>query len=233
MKRMERVDFYGGDDPVALPLYSYAEAARIVGLPPTTVRYWLKGGVVTSLRPTGRFAPVLTADVTSGVSFQNLLELQILRVLRHDHRVPMESIRTAQRYASHEMGIERPLLSEILVGGRDIFVRGVGRLVSLNRSGQLAMAELLARFLHRVDFDEVGTPTRFFPVVPSTDERKSVQLSPRVRFGAPTLAGTGIATYVIASRVDEGEEVAAIAADYAVGARLVLDAVIFEAGRAG
>lgn len=229
---MEATDFYAGADPGIVPLYSFSEAARIVRLPETTVRYWLKGGVVTSNRPSGRFDQVLQADVVHGVSFVNLLELQILKVLRREHGIPVESIRQAQRFASREMGLEHPLLSELLVGGRDIFVREVGRLVSLTRSGRFAISALLEGLLTRVEFGEARRPTRYFPLVPNTHERRSVQLAPTVRFGAPTIADTGIATLVVASRVDEGEAVADVARDYGLAERIVLDALIFEARRA-
>lgn len=224
----EAQEFYSGSDPALMPLYSFAEAARILKIPPTTLRYWLKGGSVTSRGPDGRFRRVLQSEVGSGVSFANLIELQILRVLRHQYGIPVENIRRAQIYASAEMGLEHPLLRDILVGGREIFIREVGQLVNLNRSGQIAIGELLERCLARIEFDSDRLPTRFFPFVPSTADRASVQVSPRIRFGVPTVRDTGIATSVIAWRVDAGEDLDAIARDYGLDVRRLRDALIFE-----
>lgn len=227
---MSTSTFYSADqEPATLPLYSYAEAARILGIPPTTLRYWLKGGVVTNETGSGHFARVLEPDADRGVSFANLLELRILKALRHRHGVPLQQIRLAHEYASHEMGLSNPLLTELLVGGRDIFVREMGSLVSLTRSGQLAIRGLLDDVLSRVELGPKRLPVRYYPLVSPSHDRRLVQLDPVIRFGAPTISGTAITTSVVASRFDAGEEAPEIAEDYDLPVLAIEDAVIYEA----
>ena len=53
-------------------------------------------------------------------------------------------------------------------------------------------------------------------------------IDPRISFGYPTLRGTGIKTSVIVSRIDAGESVEEVAADYELDAGQVKSAVVYE-----
>jgi uncharacterized protein (DUF433 family) len=73
----------------------------------------------------------------------------------------------------------------------------------------------LEAYLRRVERDPVGVPIRLFPfaTLRQTDDRPIV-IDPRVRFGRPCIAGTGIPTVVIHERFRAGDDMDEIAADY-------------------
>jgi uncharacterized protein (DUF433 family) len=56
----------------------------------------------------------------------------------------------------------------------------------------------------------------------------SIVIDPRRAFGQTVIAGTGIATIVIAERHCAGDSVAALADDYRLSSELVEDAIRFE-----
>jgi uncharacterized protein (DUF433 family) len=53
-------------------------------------------------------------------------------------------------------------------------------------------------------------------------------IDPRVQFGRPCLAGTGIPTEVVVERFNAGESIREIAADYEVDPQLIEEAVRYE-----
>jgi uncharacterized protein (DUF433 family) len=96
-----------------------------------------------------------------------------------------------------------------------------GRLFALARladSQKRACAEkALLAYLDRFDRDEDGTPSRLYPFTTNKITEgapKLVVLDPRVSFGRPCLAGTGIPTEVIRDRFAAGESIEALAQDY-------------------
>jgi uncharacterized protein (DUF433 family) len=71
---------------------------------------------------------------------------------------------------------------------------------------------------------------RLFPFVSTavpTDERPIV-IDPRIAFGRPVVLRMGISTSAIADRIDAGEQVEDIAADYDLDASEINQAVLYE-----
>ncbi len=68
----------------------------------------------------------------------------------------------------------------------------------------------------RIERDPHGLPIRLYPFTRpgDLDQPRAVVIDPRVSFGRPVLAGTGIATAVIAERYKAGESTAELAQDY-------------------
>lgn len=224
-----RADFYGGLHPADVPLYSYADVSRLLGVSPSTVRWWARG------RTQEGYEPVLVDPHRrgyKGLSFSDLLEVQAIHRLRRVHGVGLEAIRRAVRYAEEEIGMKRPLLREDLATfGGDIFVTELGNLVGLSAGGQIALRGVIEAYLHRLDHDEALRPIRFYPTFPGMEQvkdSKPISISPVVAFGRPTIAGTGIKSTVVASRIDAGESEAAVAEDYGLNINQVISAVIYE-----
>lgn len=219
---------YGGRDPRGLPAYSIADASRYIDVPAATLRSWVAGRTYRRQRDVGSFEPLIAAADVAGIrlSFYNLVEAHVLRALRARHGVPLKHVRPALAYAERDLGIERLLLSkEMQTAGGEIFLERLGQLINLSRSGQLAVKELLAAHLERVERDDRGIPIRLTPIRAST----SVVIDPRVAFGRPALAGTGIRTAVLVQRIDAGEAPAEVALDYGLSLEQVTEAVLFEA----
>jgi uncharacterized protein (DUF433 family) len=224
---------YDGRDPRDLPAYGIADAARYLDVPAATLRSWVAGRTYPRQHGTGSFEPLIVpaeAEGASRLSFYNLVEAHVLRALRTKHDVPLKHVRAALAYAGREMGMQRLLLSkEMQTAGGDIFLEHLGTLVNLSKSGQLAVRELLAAHLERVERDSSAIPIRLYPfLVAAESESRSVVIDPRVSFGRPTIAGSGIRTAVLVQRIDAGESVGAVAADYGLSEAQVKAAVLFE-----
>ena len=142
----------------------------------------------------------------------------------------MAAIRDAIAYAEESLGIDRLLLSdELRTSGQDIFLNRLSDLITLTRSGQLAMKQMLSAYLKRVERDDKALPYRFYPLRPAwSGERKPIVIDPRVSFGRPTVAGSGVSTAALVDRVDAGEDLRTLASDYRLSIGQVEDAVFYE-----
>lgn len=181
------------------------------------------------------YEPVVAGDHGNdykGLSFSDFLEVYAIHRLRRVHGVRLEAIRRAVKYAEKEMSIGRPLLRvDLSTFGGDIFVKELGALVGLSAGGQIALRGVIESYLHRLDRDEALRPIRFYPAFLGMElvtDSRPIAISPVVAFGRPTIAGTGIRTSVIASRVDAGESEADVAADFGVSLNHIISAVIYE-----
>ena len=82
----------------------------------------------------------------------------------------------------------------------------------------------------RVDRDDQGHPFRLYPVLPrESSDPRAIAIDPKISFGNPTLAGSGISTKAVVARVDAGEEIAALAHDYGLTEDQIQDAILYEA----
>lgn len=88
--------------------------------------------------------------------------------------------------------------------------------MNITREGQLVIKELIAAYLRRLERDPVGIPIRLYPFARERkpEEPKAIVIDPYVSFGRPVLAGTGIATTIIAQRYKAGESIEELAEDY-------------------
>ena len=214
------------------PAYTFLAAARCLGMPQASLRNWVHGR--TSKRGGQRVVsdPLVVAppEFDSLISFNNLVEAHVLRALRTRDGVRMTAVRKAIDYAEKELGIKRLLLSdELRTSGQDIFLDRLSQLITLSRSGQLAMRQLLGVYLRRVDRDDDALPFRLYPLRPAwSEDTKPIVIDPRVSFGRPTVAGSGISTAALVDRYDAGESFQALAHDYRLEIRQIEDAVFYE-----
>jgi uncharacterized protein (DUF433 family) len=106
-------------------------------------------------------------------------------------------------------------------------LRYYGRLLNVSQSGQLARREIVEAYLRRIEWDEAGVAARLYPFTRkrAPDEPKVIVIDPRISFGRPVLAGTGISTAVIAERYKAGESIDQLADDYG-RARLEIEEAI-------
>ena len=141
----------------------------------------------------------------------------------------MAAVRDALTYAEEALGIKRLLLKdELRTSGQDIFLEQLGTLITLSRSGQMAMRRLLAAYLERVERDDDALPFRLYPVRAEWSADKPIVIDPRVSFGRPTVAGSGVSTGALVQRIDAGETVEALAWDYGLEIVQIEDAILYE-----
>jgi uncharacterized protein (DUF433 family) len=221
------------DGPRDAPAYTIAEAAKYARLPLATLRAWVLGRQYPARENVGQFEPLIrpASHQPALLSFSNLVEAHVLRSLRTEHGVSVRALRAAVAYAQDKLGIQRLLLSEDLrTEAGKVFLDQYGKLIELSASGQLAMRRLLLDHLKRVEWDSSPFPIRFFPFVSLTamGDDRVIAIDPRIAFGRPVVLRTGVSTSIIAERIDAGETVDELAADYDLGPEEIEEAALYE-----
>lgn len=221
------IDIYGGKDPRTLPRYSIAEAAQYVGVPASTVRTWVSGRAASAeARSTGPIIALPTG--AHQLSFQNLVEVHVLGSIRRYYGVPLQRVRRALGFVRRSMAQPHPLITaRFETDGIDLFVRELETLFNASQDGQVGIKEVLQASLRRVEHDSDGLAARLFPFVRTggSDEPKSIVVDPRVSFGRPVLAKTGIPASTVVSRIKAGESPDSVATDYGITCEQVTDAI--------
>ncbi len=215
------------------PAYTPTEAAHYLRLPPATLRSWIVGRQYPTIEGHRDFSPLIKAASLKPLmlSFTNLIEAHILRAFRTEHGVSVKALRTALTYAQQALGIERLLLSpELRAEAGRVFLDRYGELIDLSASGQLALRQMLEDRLRRVVWDEAQFPIRLYPFLPGADssERRPIAIDPRISFGRPVVLSKNITTAAIVSRIDNGESVEDIAADYDLNREDIEQAALYE-----
>lgn len=213
-------------------LYSVAEAADLLGVAVTTLRWWLEGG-----KRQGRlYEPVIRESATGSttVTWGEFVEAGYLREYRRVHHVPLQQVRAFIDALRNAHQIPYPLAHfKPFVGeGQHLMLQlqqdlelpvELWAVVSVP-GGQALLTAPAESFLSRVDFSPEGDQwaERLFPA-----GRKSlVVIDPQRSSGIPTIKG--IRTEALAELVDAGEPAEAVADMFGVPVNLVKAAVSFE-----
>lgn len=211
-----------------VPLYTMAEAARALGVPPTTFATWAKG---YTRRPPGRRPvhgePIVTAlDGLSGrpsVPFIGLAEGMVLAAVRQAG-VPLQRVRPALAVLAKEIGIEHALASERLFtdGAELLFdhadeipeddARVVRELVVV-RSGQRVFASVVEQYLRRITYGPDGYASM---IRLPTYERAEVVVDPHRAFGQPIFGRGAVPVDVVLGRFWAGEDIETLSAEFGV-----------------
>jgi uncharacterized protein (DUF433 family) len=213
--------------------YTVADAARYLRLPAATLRSWAMGRQYPTPEGSSQFSPLIRPASRQPplLSFSNLIEAHVLRSLRTEHGVPVQALRSALAYAERSLGIGRLLLRpELRAEAGRVFLDRYGELIELSASGQLAMRRLFDEHLQRVEWNASKFPMRLYPFVSAAapSAERAIVIDPRIAFGRPVVVRKGISTSVIAERIDAGETVEDIAADYDLGRPEIEQAILYE-----
>lgn len=220
-----------------MPLYSAAEAARYLRLPASTVRAWSFGQGYRVKAGPRQFKPVISiADLKMRrLSFLNLVELLVLAAIRKDHHVELKQVRSAVEYLRKKFPSTHPLADhQFQTDGIDLFVEKYGQLLNISRDGQIAIKELIQRYLKLVERDASGVAFKLhLPRRPDAPEPlAAVVIDPERGYGRPVLDGRGIRTEVIIERFDAGESIASLADDYGLSVPVIEDILRSQSLRA-
>ena len=222
------------DDHRDSPLYTFSAAARHLGIPPRTLRYWIVGRSFSRRSRAAPSKPLIRAPARTGlITFNNLVEAHVLRAFRSEDAGRMAATGTAIESAEKALGIDRLLLrAEMNTSGRDMVLEGLGKLYELSGSDRLAIRQMLSAALQRIERDDEGLPARLYPFAPrGVPDNRTIVLDPETAFGRPTIAGSRIATATVVTRMDTGDQLDDIAAEYGLAAARVVDAVLYERAR--
>jgi uncharacterized protein (DUF433 family) len=234
---------HGKTELLEMPNYRLPEAAHYLRVPLSTLRSWIFGQVYVTREGVQSSKAIINIPHDVGpprLSFVNMVEAHVLSGIRYHHGVSLPAVRRAVSYLEKESGSKHPLAhEEFLTDGVNLFVERLG-LLNVSAPGQYAMLEILYALLRRVECDDHGLAIRLYPfsrrptLSPAgvlEDSPRAVVIDPRVAFGRPVLAGTGITTLSIAERFDAGEEVEELAADYGRSSREIHEAIRCEMAR--
>jgi uncharacterized protein (DUF433 family) len=217
---------YGDRDPREIPAYPLVEAARYAGVPLSTLRAW-----VGERKDTPRVID-LPDDSRGQLSFYNLVEAFVLGGLRRKHKLPLQQLRRdLVTLRDLHPDVSHPLANlDLSTFARSVFVDSAESVVNVSRGGQLGIHEVLASVLRRVEKGPTGA-LRLFPPTRADIEKspRLVVIDPRIAFGRPVIAGTGIPTAVIHERWKAGDSVVALAEDYDRTPEEIEEALRYEA----
>lgn len=205
-------DIYGGRDPRDVPLYSVADAAWYLGIPSATLRSWCSGRPYPTKRGSRHFPAVLELPKPGRLSFMNLVEAHVLDAIRRTHKLSLKQVRTAVKWLGSE-GVDHPLAQKQFMHDKsELFVEHLGEIYAAD--GQEPIRDAIERHLSRIEVDAKGFAVRLFPFARTKMESKVVVIDPRISFGRPTLAGTGVPVDVIVERFRAGESITELVDDY-------------------
>jgi uncharacterized protein (DUF433 family) len=203
-----------GGDVREHPRYSLEDAAHYLRIPLSTMKAWCRGQHYRRSH-TGRtvhFSPILVpASPSQGLlSFYNLAEAHVLRATR-DRSIPLSNVRRALEYIREQIPTSNhPLLShEFSTYGKSVFIEHLGDTINATAHGQKAMRDLLEKYLHRIDRDNLGMPIQIYPM-----NTKYLAINPNLSSGQPVVKGTRIMASVLAARKNAGESYDDLVQDY-------------------
>lgn len=211
---------YKDVDPRTIATYSIGDAARYLRIPAGTIRAWTVGRRYTTAEGSKQFQPLISVQRDCKpilLSFTNLIEVHVLRAIRKDHKIQLDKVRIALDYINEQFKSSHPLAHESFrTDGIDLFIDRYGSLINASKPGQLELKEALNQHLDRVEPDDTGIAIKLYPFTRSreADNPRIVVIDPRIAFGRLVIAGTGIATSVLAERYHAGDSIDDLADDY-------------------
>lgn len=228
------------------PLYTVADAARIVGVPAQTLASWAQGYVRRfDDRPPVTGKPIISYFVPDrlnepSIPFVGLAEALVLAAMRRSG-VAMQRIRPALAELQRDIGLDHALASRKLYtdGAELLFDYGDSRRESnegrlaLNlvvvRNGQSVFVEVIESYLKRIEYGDDGYAALIR--VP-TYEHAEVVADPTRAFGAPIFERGGARIEDVLHRFWAGDSLDELAAEYRVPADQLEDVVRVASRRA-
>jgi hypothetical protein len=160
------------------PAYPLAEAARILGTNPSTLRAWFHGRDYPTKGGRRRSAPVVQATQSMGspLSFIDLIEAHMLLAIRKGYGIPTKRLRTAMEYLREKGGNLLFLAHENFRHDRQhLYVRQDDYLLSLSENGQHVNRHVITEGLKQIVHGEDGFADQFFPLIKG-HEQKTIML---------------------------------------------------------
>ena len=188
-------------------MYSEAEASRLLRVAPSTLNYWLEGGV----RRGKTYKPILRTEPRGdrSVTWAEFIEAGLLREYRRTHQVPMAELRGFIDRLRDSLGVPYPLAHrrpyiadrKLLLEAQTAAGLDADFCLVAEVSGQLILTPPSQFFVERVDWDDdLAIGWR-----PHEDRRSPVRMTPGIRFGRPAVRG--ISTDVLWEHNAAGEDV--------------------------
>ncbi|MDQ3679619.1 MAG: DUF433 domain-containing protein [Actinomycetota bacterium] len=194
------------------PLYSVAEAARFLDLPPSTFATWVRGR--------GSSQPIVASldrrRSEAEIPFFGLVEGMVVAGFRRSG-VSMQHIRKALTILQHEVGLEHALANRALYteGARILYhhasMQRDDELLTVVVTGQGVFAPVVEDYLQRIVYAPDDWAERL--ILPITAE-PLVEADPHRAFGQPVFIHGGARMEDVIDRFRAGEPMAEVAKDF-------------------
>lgn len=214
--------------PLSAGAYTLPDAARLLGLPLSRLRSWVRGtreNSGTVRLPVGSFASRAEGR-DRHFDFYTLIELFSVAELRR-LGVSMKTLKANRAELAQRFSTPYPFaLRGLLTDGRRLLKElDKQALLELGTGGQSSFESLVAPFCRRLDFDATSQlAARYFPM----GREIPVVVSPSHAFGRPVIEGTNLPTETVAGLVRGGESLDDIASEYQLSREQVESAWRFE-----
>ncbi len=214
------------------PLYTVAEAARFLGVPPSSFGNWARGYRVTFRERGPVVTPAIVTSVSAGrrqasIPFIGLAEGVVVHAFRRAG-VSLQHIRKAVAALGHEVGLEHALASQRLFtdGANVLFDYATAEedheVLTHVVTQQRVLADVVADQLKLVSYGSDGWPETL--VSPAT-ARRVVVADPARGFGQPIFIRGGVRVEDVIDRWRAGESLADVAEDFGVPPEDVEDVI--------
>lgn len=223
-----------GDSRFSQPLYTVAQAARLVGMPPSTLTTWargyrnrfpdrpdvVQGPVITAVKPDSPGAP--------SIPFGGLVEATVVQAFRRTE-LPLQRIRRALSVLEQQGRLRHALASKRLYtdGAQVLFdyatesEDGQLRLLTVVEDGQRVFHEVIQDYLTRIHFEDDWASELIVPVT----ERPILRIRPEIAAGDALFMHGGAPLSAVLSRYQAGESIESLVADYEVPAEDLREAI--------
>ena len=210
---------------VGCGLYSLSQAARIIGVRPQKLKYWIgdENGDSSVASPRFNDEHILT--------FAELMELHLIKMFR-DEGVSLQTIRKASRVAANKFNTEHPfLLKRFDTDGKTIFATLQHKekeqdVIEDLRRGQLVFETIIRPFFRKLEYHGNNEVERYWPL----EKKGRIVLDPMRMHGQPIDAETGIPVETILNSLHAGggQDEHSVANWLGIPAEAVQAAITFE-----
>lgn len=217
---------------IGVGLYTYSEAARIIGVKPSTLRGWVKEYYYTARGARYHHEPVIVRYFSPQepiLTFRELVEPLFVQLFRAEG-VSMRAIRRASQRAARMFDTDYPFaVKRFDTDGRRIFAtlehEAHGLMEDLSQ-GQFVFEAIVRPFFRKREYCGDADAVKFWPL----ERQGRVVLDPERSFGKPIDAETGVLTAVLFDAVmaGQGQSVKEVADWYEVSIAAVEAAVAYE-----
>ncbi len=210
---------YGKVSPQEYPLYSRQVVSRSIKMPSSTLLRWLNDDHGEPV--------ILTSEYQLTLNFLQLSEAFAITYMR-ESGIPLQRIRKASTYLKETLKLKHPLIDPRIHVGTDVHFEHAKRiLLNTTHQGQVQPPDLIGEYIRRLEFEEnEELPNVLHPWIPGRTG-KTIRIDPRIRFGQPVIAGTGISVSAVQDRYEAGESLKYIASSYGIEQEKVEDAIVY------
>lgn len=215
---------------VGVGLYTPAEAGHLLQIAPGKITRWLRGHQVKGSRYEALWQPLIDlGDEGIFLGFRDLMEVRVAAAFIRKGLTP-QRVRRAIVLAREIINDERPLsTTRFRTDGLSVFLQvaeedGSAKLIDLFER-QYAFREVIEQSLKNIEFDQDGTPAKWWPL----GRAASVVIDPARSFGAPIEQESAVPAEILAAAATAEGSLQKAARTWQVPVRAVRHAVAFQA----